>query len=301
MIDIIIASYNEPKAALRAVNTFLNQNIKQDFRITVVDPFQEVGDFLNKNIKDKRFNFFLDPGEGKNYALTILFQEYGSNSQDDIFILSDGDVYVSPNAVEEILKAFKDPKVGCVSGRPMPVEDRKTKYGYWPHLLFDGVDKVRKRLSSQGEFFESTGYLQAIRKGVIFECPEGTSDDNIIPYLFWKKGFKLKYIPKAKVYVKNPSNWKDWVNQKIRNIKAHENIDVVASDLPRMKTFSNEIKEGVLFALTYPKNLKELFWTIQLFIARLYIYLKAFKEIKQKKHYKDGWRETEIASTRPLD
>ena len=75
MIDIIITSYNEPKATLRAVNTFLNQEIKKDFRITVVDPFPEVEEFLKKNIKDKRFNFFLDPGEGKSYALNILFQE----------------------------------------------------------------------------------------------------------------------------------------------------------------------------------------------------------------------------------
>lgn len=301
MIDIIIASYNEPKATLRAVNTFLKQKIKQKFRIIVVDPFLEVGEFLKNNIKDKRFHFFLDPGEGKNYALSILFQEYSSDNKDDIFILTDGDVYVSNNAVEEILNAFKDPKVGCVSGRPIPVEDRSTKYGYWPHILFDGVDKVRKELSSKENFFETTGYLQAIRKGVIFECPEGTSDDVIIPYLLWKKGYKLKYLPDAKVYVQNPSNWKDWVNQKIRNIKAHERIEKVNLDLPRMKTFSNEITKGTFFAFSYPKNLKEFFWTIELFIARLYIYLKAFKEIKQKKHYRDGWREVEINSTKPFD
>ena len=39
MIDVIITSYNEPKATLRAVNVFLKQKQVKDFRITVVDPF----------------------------------------------------------------------------------------------------------------------------------------------------------------------------------------------------------------------------------------------------------------------
>ena len=74
MIDIIITSYNEPKATLKAVNAFLNQKIKEEFRIKVVDPFAEVQEFLEKNIKDEHFVFYPDPGEGKSYALNLLFQ-----------------------------------------------------------------------------------------------------------------------------------------------------------------------------------------------------------------------------------
>ena len=94
---------------------------------------------------------------------------------------------------------------------------------------------------------------------------------------------------------------KDWVNQKVRNIKAHENLNKIAPDMPRTKSLFNEIKEGGLFALVFPRNIKEFFWTIQLYFARLYIYLKAFKDLKKKKSYRDGWRETEIESTKPLD
>ena len=36
-------------------------------------------------------------------------------------------------------------------------------------------------------------------------------------------------VKKFKVYVKNPNNWKDWVNQKIRNIKGHENLNKIES------------------------------------------------------------------------
>lgn len=301
MIDIIITSYNEPKSTLRAVNAFLKQKIKGDFRITVVDPFPEVGDFLNKHIKSKNFIFYLDSGEGKSYALNLLFQEYASSNKNDLFILTDGDVHVSENSVKEILKASKDKKIGCITGKPVSIDSRNTKYGYWSHLLFDGIDRVRKKLSKEKKFFECSGYLFAIRKGVILDFPLEASEDSIIPYLFWKKGYKIAYVPKAEVYVKNPSNWKDWLNQKIRNIKGHENLNKVAPNMPRTKSFFNEIKEGTLFALSYPKTLKELWWTKQLFLARIYVYLKAFIELKKKKSYADGWRETEIKSTKPFD
>lgn len=301
MIDIIITSYNEPKATLRAVNTFLKQKIKEKFRVTVVDPFQEVGNFLNKNIKDKRFNFFLDPGEGKAYALNMLFQELGSSSKKDLFILTDGDVHVSENTLSEIIKSFKNPKIGCVTARPVTIDPKSNKYHYWSDIAFKGIDKFRKNLSKNQEFFECSGYLFAIRKGVIFDFPLETSEDSIIPYLFWEKGYKISYLPKVEVYVKNPSNWEDYINQKIRNVKAHENLNQIVPKMPRTKSLFNEIKEGAFFAIKQPKNLKELLWVLQFYPARLYIYFKAFKELKNKGSYRDGWRETEIESTKPLD
>ncbi|MDP1728759.1 MAG: glycosyltransferase family 2 protein [archaeon] len=301
MIDIIITSYKEPKSTLRAVNAFLKQDIKQDFRIIVVDPFPEVGEFLKKNIKSEKFNFYLDSGEGKSYALNLLFQEYGSSDKDDIFIMTDGDVYVSENAVSEIMKKFNNEKIGCVTGKPVSLNSRKTKYGYWSHLLFEGIDKVRNRLSNERKFLECSGYLFAIRKGVILDFPLETSEDSIIPYLFWKKGYEISYVRRAEVYVKNPDNFKDWKNQKIRNIKGHENLNKIAQDMPRTKSFWNEIKEGIIFALNFPRNLNEIFWTMQLFFARFYIYIEAFWELKKKNKYQDGWRKIEIKSTMPLD
>ena len=85
----------------------MQTDVKEDFRVIVADPFPEVETFLKKNISDKRFNFFLDPGEGKNEALTMIFQEYHSSNKNDIFILTDGDVLASENAVNEIIKILK--------------------------------------------------------------------------------------------------------------------------------------------------------------------------------------------------
>ena len=301
MINIIITSYNEPKATLNAVNSFLKQKIKQKFRIIVCDPFPEVGEFLKKNIKTKNLEFFLDPGEGKSYALNLLFEKVRSSDKEDIIILTDGDVFVGENSVNEILKSFKNQSVGCMTGKPVSVDSRKKKYGYWSKLLYAGVDFVRKDLSKDKKFFQCSGYLFAIRNGIINEIPLDVPEDCIIPYLVWKKGYEVIYTPRAEVFVKYPDNWKDWINQRIRTIKAHENLDKLYPDMPRTKSLLNEIQKGALFSLRFPKNIRELYWTFQLFFARLYIYLKAFKEIKKKEVFSDGWRQTEISSTTPLD
>ncbi len=303
MITIIITSFNEPKSTLRAVKSFLRQKIKEEFKIIVVDPFPEVEEFLMKEIKDERVEFFLDPGEGKSYALNILFEEKWSDNKNDLFVLTDGDVYVSENSLEEIKKRFKDKKVGCVTGKPVSVDEANKKYGFWARVLFSGIDKVRKKLSKEKKFFECSGYLFAIRNGFLRSFPLETSEDSIIPYLFWKEGYKIEYADKAEVYVKNPSNWKDWKNQKIRNIKAHENLNKIVPNMPRTKSFFNEIKEGAFFAIRQANNFKEFIWILELYLVRLYIYFVAFWELSgmKNKNYRDGWRETEIKSTKPMD
>jgi cellulose synthase/poly-beta-1,6-N-acetylglucosamine synthase-like glycosyltransferase len=301
MIDIIITSYNEPNSTLRAVNAFLKQNTKEDFRIIICDPFEEVRDFIKKEIKDKRVGFFLDPGEGKSYALNLLFEKLNSQNKEDIFLLTDGDVYVSGNAIEEISKAFKDAEIGCVTGKPVSVDERNDKFGYWSHLLFSGIHKVRKKLSDEKKFFECSGYLFAIRKGIIHDFPIEVSEDSVIPYLFWKRGYKIKYLPEVEVYVKNPDNLRDWENQKVRNVKGHENLNKLFPEMPRTKTFWNEIKYGFFHTVFYPKSVKEFSWTIGLLKSRYGIYSKAFKDLNNEETYSDGWRETEIKSTSPLD
>ncbi len=300
MIDIIITSYGEPKATARAIDSFLKQDIKEKFKITVIDPFPEIEDFL-KNKYGKKINFFLDPGEGKSYALNIFLEKIYSQNKDDIIIFTDGDVYVSDNSVREIINKFKDDKIGCVTGKPVVLNTKNEFFGYASHVAFDGIDRVRSNLSEKNEFLECSGYLFAIRNGVLQGFSLETSEDAIIPYLFWKKGYKIKYSPEAKVYVLNPQNWDDFKLQKIRNIKGHENLNKIAPDMPRTKSFWKEVK-GSFFALSYPRNLREILFTIPLFLIRLYIYIVAFYELKfKKKEYSDGWRAKETKSTKPLD
>jgi len=309
MINIIITSYGEVNATEKAVSSFLKQNIPRPFKILVSDPFPETKWMLEEKFsKNKEVEYFEDPDKGKSTALNLLFKKLASRNKDDVLILTDGDVYVSENSVSALLEKFQDPKVGCVSGRPVSVNPREDKYGYWSHFLVDvGAHEIsRKNRYKQGKFLETTGYLFAFRNNIIKEVPVDVAEDTIIPYYFYEKGYKIAYAENAKVYVKWPTHFKDWIKQKKRAADAHSKLTKYAPDFPKVKSFSGEIFGGITnlhYIFSYPKNFKEFIWTLELFPARFYMWISLQKDLKfKKKGYKDGWREDlEVKSTRTLD
>ena len=292
MISIVITSFKEPETIGKAIESFINQDIKEKYELIVSAPDEETLDVVKRYIKkNKKIKLFKDPSKGKSYALNLLLKKV----KGDIIILSDGDVHVSENSVNEILKKFQKKEVGCVSGRPIPIEDKKTKYGYWANFLFDSAHRLRKKLNEEERFLECSGYLWAFRNNVIKSFPLDVAEDTIVPYLFWEKGYKISYSDKALVFVKNVDNWKEWISQKVRTSRAHETLDkyVDTKKTPRTKTFLNESK-GIFSVFSYSKNIKELFWTLQLIFARLYIWMVVFSHVYfKKKYHQDNWERVE--------
>ena len=292
MLSIIITSFKEPDLVKKAIQAVLDNNIKEKYELIIAAPDKETEEVVKKFSKtNKQVKYFKDPGKGKTFALNLLFKII----KGDIWIFTDGDVYLDKNAIQELLNFFKDKKVGCVGGRPVSTNSKKTILGYWSHLLFDaGAHEIRNELDKKSKFFECSGYLFAFRKEIVKKIPLNVPEDSIIPYIAMQKGYKVKYAPNAKVYVKNPTSLKDFIKQKVRTAKAHEILKRNLPHLPKVKSFKNEIKKGTLRALKYPQNLKEFFWTLLLFPTRFYIWLKVSWEDKViKKRHKDGWERIE--------
>lgn len=291
MISIIINSFKEPDTVGKAMEAVLKNNIK-DCELILAAPDKETADVIKKYAKKhKQIIYFKDEGKGKVNALNLIFPI----TKGDILILTDGDVYISDNAINEILKEFEDENVGCVSGHPISLNNKNNMLGYFSHLLFDaGAHNIRKVRNKNNQFLECSGYLFAFRNnGIIKKLPTDVAEDSITPYYFWKKGYKIKYAENALVYVKNPATLKDFIKQRKRTIGSHAKLEKYAPDFPKVKSFYNEIKYGTVWALTYPKNIKEFVWTLLLFPIRLYSWLNYYLEHLFKKEYKDKWERIE--------
>lgn len=290
MLSIVITSFNEPKTIRKAIDSFLNQNIKQKYELIVVAPDNQTHKIV-KSYKNKNIKLFKDPAKGKSYALNLVLPEL----KGDIIILSDGDVFVSSNSVKEIFNYFKDENVGCVSAQPISLNSKKNIFGYWSHMLCYAAHKLRKKRNNQNQFLECSGYLWAFKNKIIKKFPLDVGEDTIVPIMFFLKDYKIKYSENAKVYVKFPSNLKDFIKQKIRAAGAHDNIKkyINPKKIPRMKTFFNEVMGG--FSLfPYVRNTKEFIWTFLLFPFRLYVWINLFynSKIKNRK-YSDAWKRIE--------
>jgi len=286
-VTLLITAFKEPNID-KAIESALNQKTKYPYDILVSAPDDDTLTIVKKY---KNIKFFKDSGKGKSYAINSILK----NLDTDILILTDGDVHISENSVEKIIGMFNNSEIGCVTGRPVPIENKKTKYGYWANFLFEAAHMLRKQAAVNNSFIECSGYLFAFRKKMINKIPLDVAEDSVIPYFFWEKGYDVGYSEDAKVYIKNVNNWKDWIKQKTRTSKAHETLEkyVNTKITKRVKTFATEAN-GLKLIFSYPKNFKEFIWSLELACARFYMWLKVFYDIKFKnKHYGDAWERIE--------
>ena len=285
-ITVLITAFKEPNIG-RAIESALNQKTNYEYEIILSAPDEQTLKTAEKYNSNKNFRIIKDPGKGKSFALNYCFDKIKT----DILILTDGDVFINENTVEEISNLFSDPEIGCVTGKPVPQESKKTRYGFWANFLFDSAHKIRKTAFEKSSFIECSGYLFAFRKEKIKEIPTDVAEDTVIPYLMWQKGYKIGYAEKAEVYVKNADNWSDWLRQKTRTHKSHGKLHLYVDTkiTPKVKTFSTEAK-GIFWLFQYPENLQEIIWANELIVSRLMTWAKYFFDTKfTGKTYQDAW------------
>jgi cellulose synthase/poly-beta-1,6-N-acetylglucosamine synthase-like glycosyltransferase len=281
MISIIITTFKEPKTLPRAIESILDEDIP-DSELIVVAPDEETEKIVkiffdrlsanNRREQNISIKYLKDKGVGKPAALNLAFKEAGG----EILVLTDGDVFIERGAIKKLLKYFTNGKVGAVSGRPVSINQRGNIFGYWSHFLTDAADYLRRKKAKIGDYLVCSGYLYAIRN-IIKKIPEDTLiEDSVISQMIWQKGYEIAYEPEARVYVKYPDNFKDWIKQKIRTTGGYsQKFKIKNSKLktPVMRSFRKEIGDGIKLLFTYPKNFKEFWWTILLYLARLYLWI----------------------------
>lgn len=300
MIFIIITAYKEADTVGKAIEAVLKQTNNKDFRIIVSTPDEETGKVAKVYEKEfSRVRYIKDAGEGKPAALNRVFNwiknNFPLNKEKDVLITTDGDVYIGDNAINSLLEKFNDSNVGIVSGRPVSLNSREDKWGYYSHLLTDiGAHETRLRRVKEVKMIVCSGYLYGFRSGLIDKIPENAlSEDALISHLIYEKGYKTEYAENALVYVKYPDNFKDWIKQKRRSAGGYNQLKYFIKEKERMRSFYKEVT-GIFRIFNYPRNFKEFIWTIELIFYRLYLWLLIFRDINlKKKNLKDIWLRVE--------
>lgn len=283
MISIIITAFKEPKTIGRAIESILKNNLSEKFELIVSAPDKETLEVAKAyRSQDKRIRLLPDEGKGKPAALNMIIKK----AKGEILVLTDGDVFIKEDALSPLLSYFKDPRVGAVSGHPIPTNSRKSKLGYWAHLLTEMVNLWRKN----SKFISCSGYLYAVRKSLLKKMPENTlSDDAYNSHIIKNQGYAIAYSPNSFVNVKYPDNFSDWIKQKKRSAGGYNQIKYIFKEKNIDRSLTKE-SSGIFQVLKYPKNLKEFFWTLELIIARIYLWMVIFIDINfRKKSFKKIW------------
>jgi cellulose synthase/poly-beta-1,6-N-acetylglucosamine synthase-like glycosyltransferase len=277
MLTVLVTAFREAATLGRALDAILGQ-LPDDSEVLVVSPDPETTAVAERYAAAHPVvRHVRDPQQGKPTALNIGIRE----AHGDILVLTDGDVYIADDALAPLLAPFDDPQVGAVSGRPVSISPRDTLLGYWSHLLTEaGAHRTRAARDAAGGFLVCSGYLFAVRRQLIESVPaDALAEDAVISNNVAVQGYRIRYAPKARVFVKYPTTYRDWLRQRVRSAGGYAQ-DYIRHSPFRMRSARIELVRGTPLALRYPRTPREFFWTLLLFAARLHLWHLVFVNVR---------------------
>lgn len=309
--SIIITSYKEPATIGNAISAILEPNIgffAKNFNkaeLIVVAPDEETLAAAKQAaskypINESSFKTIKDNGKGKPAALNLAIKQ----AKGKILFLTDGDMYISENAISEILPFFNNEEVGGVSGHPASLDARATMFGYYSHLFCEAAHLQRLKNPQKTPM---SGYLYAIKNlPELFPIPEEIrAEDAYLSSKIKSLGYKTLYAPEAIAYVHFPKNLTDWISQKKRSLGGNVqlNLSRFTAQSPQInrkpiKNASRSIKEDlkmVLFPIQYAKSIKELLYSMALYPIRLYLWAIIYYTHKTNKYKSGMWQRIETS------
>jgi biofilm PGA synthesis N-glycosyltransferase PgaC len=218
-LSIGIMAYNEEANIGRLLRSVLNQRltdgcIKEIFVVAsgctdrteeIVGEFEEEDERIKLLVQEKR--------EGKASAINLFL----ASASGDIVVLESGDTIPEAETFDKLIAPFKNPKVGMVGGRPIPVNSRDSFIGYTVHLMWALHHNIALISPKLGEL---VGFRNIVR-----EIPNDTAvDEASIEATVRAAGYILSYVPDAIVMNKGPERIRDFIKQRRRIAAGHRNL-----------------------------------------------------------------------------
>ena len=225
--------------------------------------------------------------EGKASAINLFLKQ----AKCKIVVLIGADVIPADGALDNLCAPLRDPTIGMVGGRPVPINDQATFMGHAVHLLWRLHDRMARVQPKLGEVIAF--------RNVISGIPTGSAVDEIsIQALISQLGYKTIYEPGCVVYNKGPLTARDFLKQRRRIYAGHLQVREQQNyEASTMKTgpILQELLSYRDFTMRTPK---QTIWTLGT------IYLEGLARVQGyydylRKHEHHIWQMVE--STKDLD
>jgi len=231
-VTIIVPCYNEkPQIINDCLQAITEQKYKGKLDTVVIDDGSKNRDELvsvyNKFGKKENFEIILAPeNKGKREAQKLVFDKYKS----EIFVTIDSDTQIeNPNGIKDIVKQFKNPEVGAITGDVRVTNKKKNfltrliSYRYWT-----AFNQERAAQSLFDVLMCCSGPFSAYRRSVIdkvkdkyvsqrflgHKCTFG--DDRHLTNLVLEEGHKVRFDNRAVAYTYVPENIGEYLKQQVR-------------------------------------------------------------------------------------
>lgn len=212
-ISIGVFAHNEEDKIGKNLDSILNQTIKKEFKEILV--FSDGStDNTNKIIKDYQKKYpliraiIMNERQGKVESINNFLKK----ANGDFIIISSGDIILKTDCIEEIFKALKEPEIGIVGVRVIPIAKKRiVDKVSW--LEWDLLDKISRE---KPKFGELVGF-----KPLVKEIEKGSVDEEQIYEKIREKGYRGVYNPRAVVYNYPPRTIASFISQRRRIYCGH--------------------------------------------------------------------------------
>jgi len=187
-----------------------------------------------------------------------------------IIVFTDANTILSKNAILEIAKLFKDPRIGCVSGEKRIFMDNAEAAAPAGEGLYWKYESTLKKWDAElYTAVGAAGELFAIRTALYEEVEKDTIlDDFIISLRIAMKGYKIGYNPDAYAIETGSLNIKEELKRKVRICAGG------FQSILRLKQLLNPFKYGIL-TFQYISH-RVLRWAVSPFLLILIMILNVF-------------------------
>lgn len=212
--------------------------------------------------------------EGKASAINLFLKQAVSH----LVVLIGADVIPEASAIEYLCAPLKDPGIGMVGGRPVPVNDAFTFMGHAVHLLWRLHDRLARIHPKLGEVIAF--------RNVISGIPTDSPVDEIsIQALISQLGYQLIYEPACIVYNKGPLTIRDFLKQRRRIHAGHlQTRDRQNYEASTMKV-SPIISELIAYRDFTMGTPKQTLWTLATVMLEGYARLQGYLDYRHKHAY----------------
>jgi len=137
-----------------------------------------------------------------------------THAQENICVLESGDTLPAEDAVENLVRMFRDPTVSMTGAHKIPVNTPDHMVGFFTHLRLRMEHQLCLDIPRLGEMI-------AFRKVFEHIPPDVAMDEAFVEALVIQREMSVHYAPDAVVYNTGPNTIPDFIKQRRRNHAGH--------------------------------------------------------------------------------
>lgn len=214
--SIGIMAYNEEANIGNLLKELLKQKLSFVNEIIIVNDgsTDRTVDIVLEFLKNKKIKLInLKKRGGKVNAINQFLKV----TKSEIIILESADTIPENNAIKNLVKEFRDPKIGIVGARIVPLNKNDGFANFFGNFIY----KLHHEIALKNPKF---GELIAFRN-VINKLPMSAVDEECLAMIIKEKGYKLLYCPEAIVRNKQPDSIKELIIQRRRIHTGHKALN----------------------------------------------------------------------------